>query len=422
MQLRNLITPCLICLSSITYGQDTSDDTVEKQEPLEIDILSAYYNQDGQHSPVTGGRGTEALTDISSSIIINLPIGKNVYNLNLGTDNITSASTDNIDNTISSDSKKDLRTHANLGVTRKLSKRESYMGNVGFSTEYDVTSLNVMGGYSVDLKKRNIGLDFKAKFFYDNWDLYRPVELSKNLDVDIDEDDGEVEVDPEGTDTRQTYNLFFSFTKILTRKLQFTLATDIIYQSGLISTPFHRVYFNDGVSTTGLNEQQTMLSSKLRKSELLPNSRLKTPVSLRLHYYVNRAMVVRVFYRYYYDNFGLSANTIELELPLRIKRAFTLYPFYRYHHQSAAKYFKPFGEHNASANYYTSDYDLSTFNSTHVGLGIKYEPLFGIGRNANSNKKGALIFKSIDFRAASYSRSDGLTAYIYSFGISIKSF
>ena len=105
MQLRKLFTAYLICLGTVSYSQVTVKETVKEEKPIEIDILSAYYNQDGQHSPVTGGRGTEELTDISSSIIINIPKGKYLYNVNLGTDNITSASTDNIDNRISSDSK-----------------------------------------------------------------------------------------------------------------------------------------------------------------------------------------------------------------------------------------------------------------------------------------------------------------------------
>ena len=41
---------------------------------IEANFLSSYYNQDGNNSPVTGGVGTEALTDFANVFIINVPL------------------------------------------------------------------------------------------------------------------------------------------------------------------------------------------------------------------------------------------------------------------------------------------------------------------------------------------------------------
>jgi len=149
-------------LTSVTFGQTDSlavDTLTKKRGPIEIDILSSYYAQDGEHSPVTGGRGTEELSDLTSTIIINIPYGKNTYNVNVGADNITSASTDNIDTEVSSDSKKDKRMHGNLGITHKISKRKSYHVNAGFSSEYDVKSVSLSAGFSLESKNRNSSID-----------------------------------------------------------------------------------------------------------------------------------------------------------------------------------------------------------------------------------------------------------------------
>lgn len=43
-------------------------------EPGEVNILFSYYEQDGDNSPVTGGIGTEQLTDFSSRFIVKVPI------------------------------------------------------------------------------------------------------------------------------------------------------------------------------------------------------------------------------------------------------------------------------------------------------------------------------------------------------------
>lgn len=423
----------LLTVVNHLFGQQDSlavDTTAKKLGPIEIDILSSYYSQDGEHSAVTGGRGTESLSDLTSTIIVNIPYGKNTYNINIGADNITSASTDNIDpnvssasedntNTeVSSASKNDMRIHGNFGVTHKLSKRKSYNVNAGFSTEYDVKSLNLGAGFSLESKNRNSSIDVNGKVYSDTWSLYEPVELSSN--VEIDDEDGRSKVKPSGKENRTSYDLSVSFAQIMTRRLQVSLTGNVIYQNGLLSTPFHRVYFNDGVNTNQLNEIETILSTKTRKRELLPDSRLKTPVALRVHYSISGTFVVRSFYRYYTDDFGITANTVELELPIKVGNALTFYPFYRYHDQSASKYFAPFGAHLITDDFYTSDFDLSAFNSKQYGLGLEYAPLFGIGKNAKNADKGRFKLKSINTRFANYDRSDGLNSYLVSFGLSFE--
>ena len=68
-----------ICLTVIglylvllhAFGQTTTDSSVYKPKPLkldEIDLVSSYYTQNGDHSAVTGGIGTEKVTDISNGI------------------------------------------------------------------------------------------------------------------------------------------------------------------------------------------------------------------------------------------------------------------------------------------------------------------------------------------------------------------
>lgn len=409
-------------LGNIAFGQTDSlavDTLTKKRGPIEIDILSSYYSQDGEHSPVTGGRGTEELTDLTSTIIINIPYGKNTYNVNVGMDNITSASTDNIDTEVSSASKNDGRLHGSLGITHKISKRKSYNIGAGFSSEYDVKSFSLNAGFSIESKSRNSSFDINSKVYSDSWSLYEPMELSSNLEENED-GKNEIKVKPSGTENRTSYDVSVSFAQILTKKLQVSITGDVIYQKGLLSTPFHRVYFNDGVNIDQLDEIETILSAKTRKRELLPGSRLKTPVAMRIHYSISGTFVVRSFYRYYTDDFGVTANTVELELPIKVGNALTFYPFYRYHDQSESKYFAPFGEHDLSSEFYTSDFDLSSFNSNQYGLGLEYAPLFGVGKKAKNADKGFLKLKSINARFASYDRSDGLSSYLVSFGLSFQ--
>jgi hypothetical protein len=56
------------------FSQYTAKDTtVYQPRPLKIDeinLVSSYYKQDGIHSAVTGGTGSEKVTDIANGLDI----------------------------------------------------------------------------------------------------------------------------------------------------------------------------------------------------------------------------------------------------------------------------------------------------------------------------------------------------------------
>src|ERR1700761_3685534 len=77
--------------------QDTSNYKSRKIHLDEIDFVSSYYSQNGNHSAVTGGIGTEKVTDFSNGIDLNFlwtdhHNNKNTLAVGLGFDVHTSAS------------------------------------------------------------------------------------------------------------------------------------------------------------------------------------------------------------------------------------------------------------------------------------------------------------------------------------------
>ena len=84
---------------------------------------------------------------------------------------------------------------------------------------------------------------------------------------------------------------------------------------------------------------------------------------------------------------------------------------YRYYTQDASKYFAPFETHLSTEKYYTSDYDLSTFNASQYGFGVGYTDIL------TSAKIWKFGLKSMDLRFNHYDRNDGLNANIITFGI-----
>ncbi|MDX5417774.1 MAG: DUF3570 domain-containing protein [Hymenobacteraceae bacterium] len=369
-------------------GTTAPSRRVRKLEPAEVNILGSYYSQDGNHSPVTGGIGTEQLTDVTPSIIVNVPLDTVTnLNVNFGMDFYSSASTDNIDFNVSSASKSDLRTHLNVGISRHSSlTRVTKSLMIGGSTEYDYQSLSVGAGWALESQDRNRELSLTGMIYFDSWSLIYPQELRNGTSL-------------VSTNKRQSYNLSATLSQVINRKMQASLSADIVYQTGLLSTPFHRVYFRE---------------QEMAKVEQLPDQRLKYPVGLRVNYYVSDHVTSRFFYRFYNDSWGVTANTIELETPIKFGPFFSFYPFYRFHNQTAADYFAPYKEHSLSQEFYTSDYDLSRFSSHKAGLGLRYSPLTGIGKFGLPFSKSKALLKGIELRGANYWRNNGLKAFIIS--------
>ncbi|MCA8830051.1 DUF3570 domain-containing protein [Hymenobacter pini] len=392
------VTPNRIDGSGIPTTPTTTNVSTASPGETEVNILGSYYQQDGVHGAVQGGKGTEYLTDVTPTIILNIPLDTvSRLTANIGADFYASASTDRIDGVegyyLSTPSSHDARYHADLGYSRENKAKHRIVGfGAGVSKEYDYFSVNVAGSWSKASQDGNRELSVAGQVFIDQAKLIYPVELRT----------GQMLVP---TDKRQSYNLNLVYSQVISQRLQVAVSTELVYQHGLLSTPFHRVYFQN---------------TTLPKVEQLPQQRFKYPVGLRLSYYATDFVQLRGFYRFYNDNFGIQAHTLELETPLKITPFFVAYPFYRYHTQTAAKYFAPYAQHTLQDEYYTSDYDLSNFSANKYGLGLRYSPVYGLSRfktpfkDAQGGRKVAK-FKSLDVRYAYYQRNVNFHANIISF-------
>ena len=182
----------------------------------------------------------------------------------------------------------------------------------------------------------------------------------------------------------------------------------MVSQQGWLANPLQRVYFKDRlnyyIGNANSISKYTLKSNKdvfqlADDIERLPNNRFKVPIGMRFNYYINEVFVVRTYYRFYDDDWGITSHTASIEIPVKISNKFTLYPSYRYYTQTAADYFAPYEQHLSTEKYYTSDNDLSAFNSTQFGFGVSYTDIF---TKSHLWKFG---FKSIDLKYYKYDRN-----------------
>lgn len=450
-----------------SFSQDKDSTATFKKrvlEATEVDFLISYYKQDGVHSAVSGGMGSEKLTDLASNIVVSMPMSADaILTVDAGLSAYTSASSSNINPFNSSgasggddDDKAGTEPYgtpwlASSGASAQdalasvvinyshSSDDRNFIWNadVAFSNEYDYTSIGFGGGVAKLFNQKNTELSLKANVYLDQWRPILPTELHEydkygSSFLNNGYFSGVTVYDQNGlalnaylpsqfkeiqSVNRNSYSLSFSFSQILTKKLQLSLFFDVLQQEGLLSTPYHRIYFADKanyyigqtqyipVYETTENVGVYRLADDI---ERLPKSRFKLPIGVRLNYYINETFKLRTYYRYYTDNWGISAHTANIEVPIKLNDNFTVYPMYRYYTQTESKYFAPFETHLSTEKYYTSDYDLSTFSSNQYGLGATYVDIF---TKAHIWKFG---LKNIDFRYNHYDRSDTLSADIVS--------
>jgi hypothetical protein len=372
---------------------DSSKYQSRKLKIDEVNLVSAYYHQNGNNSAVTGGIGTEKLSDFANTIDLQMSRfnkngRKNTFLFELGVDHYTSASSDKIDpTTISSASSADTRIYPSLNWTQSNEETGNSFGFTGsYSTEYDYQSVGAAFNLTRLSKDKNTQFDFKLQAFLDQWKVILPIELRNSTN-------GEGEY---GSAPRNSFSASFSVSQVISQKFQASLILEPSYQKGLLATKYQRDYFTDG---------------SLR-SETLPDKRYKLPIGLRMNYFLDDQFVIRTFYRYYMDNWGIRAHAAELEVPVKISSFFSISPFYRYNNQVGTKYFAPYGEHSPGAQYFTSDYDLSTLNSDFYGTGIRFSPPKGVF--------GWQRLNMLELRYGHYTRSTSLVSNIVSLNLKFK--
>ncbi|RKR84853.1 uncharacterized protein DUF3570 [Mucilaginibacter gracilis] len=395
---------------------DSSGYSIHRLRIDEINLVSSYYNQDGNHSAVTGGIGTEKVTDISNGIDLKLVwLGnnnnKNTISAGLGIDYHTSASAAYVN--LSGASKTGgSRIYPSLDWTIEKAKTGNTFGiGTYLSTEYNYNSFGADIHFSRKTRNKNGEFSLKLQAYLDNVTLIYPSEFVPKTTTVVSgvtvvtSASGRTSTSGGGssssessipTSPRNTYTASTSYSQMINTRLQVMFLADFVKQDGYLSLPFHRVYFSSGKDTI----------------EHLPSSRFKLPLGVRLNYFMGDNIIIRSYYRYYFDDWGTKSNTANLEVAYKITPFLSLSPFYRYYTQSAAKYFAPYEGHSATDQYYTSNYAYAKFNSNFFGMGFRAAPPKGV--------LGLQGLHDLEVRYGHYSQSTSLASNVISMSLGFK--
>jgi len=401
-------------------GAPTKADTsAYEARPLyieEFNLVSSYYSQTGDHSAITGGIGTQNVTDISNGIDLKLAWSNNGYSKNslslgLGMDHHTSASSAYV--TTTGQGKQDgSRVYPSLDWTYENTKSGTSFGlGSYYSGEYNYKSLGADLHFSQKTSDKNGEFSIKTQAYFDNVVLIYPSEFiaavapapvgatyittasgnrvlstsaGKKVDTSL------------PTTPRNTYTASLSYSQIINSRLQLAVLADVVQQNGYLGLPYHRVYMSNGKDTL----------------EHLPSSRFKLPLGLRANYFLGDNIILRSYYRYYMDDWNTRSNTANIEVAFKVSPFFSISPFYRYYTQTAAKYFAPYEVHTLKETYYTSNYEYAAFNASFFGAGFRIAPPKGV--------IGWQSLHEIEFRYGHYTQTTTLASDVFSVSLGFK--
>jgi hypothetical protein len=413
------------------FSQVTPKDSTgyqpKKLKLDEVNLVSSYYNQTADKSAVMGGRtdakGIGDVTDLANGLEMKF-IGfdgkrrKNTLTGGIGVDYHTAASQAYVDSSGHAKNNgtriyptldwtiENERKGTEFGLGAYYSAEHNYYHSIGLNTSF--------------AKKNHHNGEFSVKLtgYFDNIKMIRPsefipVDSAKNVPttdsvVYITSASGRVQaityvngqivgggskvVIP--SKARDTYTASFSFSQVINTRMQASIGMDLVYQSGYLGLPFHRVYLNTGKDTI----------------ENLPSQRFKVPIGFRLNYFLGDNIILRSYYRLYFDSWGMVSHTASLEVPVKITPFFSVSPFYRYYVQSAVNYFAPYAKHTISDQYYTSNYSLANFSSQFFGAGMRIAPPKGIWGGLNA----------LEIRYGHYTQTTDLTSDVISLNLKFR--
>jgi len=263
--------------------------------------------------------------------------------------------------------------------------RDEIIGSVGYrgarasyymSTESDYFAQMVTVGYSHEFMGDNLTLSGGLSY---GWDEIRPLE-----DADT----------PGTADFLRTVHGNLIATQIVSPTTVVRLGAEVNRVNGLQHDPYRNVY------VAGTNVP-----------ELHPAGRDRWDVFAHLSQYINNRSSVKLDYRYYSDDWGISSHTVGGKLSQYVGKSFVVRYRYRYYTQVPAYFFRDdYIQPGGIRGFQTGDYRLGDYGAHLLGAHVSWDPYRSLG-NIGIFKRTQLVlsyehyFNSNNFSANIYETS-----------------
>jgi len=208
-----------------------------------------------------------------------------------------------------------------------------------YSTESDYLAQLVGGHVSRDVMNQQLNLSVGSSY---GWDAIEPLA----------DDDTNT-----GVSHKNTLHLDAVATRILSPKTLVRLGLEVNQVEGLQHNPYRNVY----AGGTNVPERS-------------PDHRQRRDAFLKLNQYLANRSSMKLSYRFYNDDWGVTSHEIESTLSQYVTSGLFAQYQYRYYTQTAAYFYMPeYPTVNGVDGYLTGDYRLSNLSSHLFGASLNFD-------------------------------------------------
>jgi hypothetical protein len=160
---------------------------------------------------------------------------------------------------------------------------------------------------------------------------------------------------------RRNYRVGLS--QIITPTLMAGINYELITDEGFLNNPYRSVRYLDPTSAKGYSYEP----------ERYPRTHTSNAIALNARYYLPYRAALHGEYRYYTDDWGINANSIEVGYTQPWGKQWIFEAGLRWYGQSAADFYSDLFPRRNAQNFLARDKELSTFTSEMLTLGVTYE-------------------------------------------------
>jgi hypothetical protein len=308
----------------------------------EMEMRAAFFDQTGSGYQSAAGpeRGPGSENALIFEPLFHLKIRQDEawsHSVDVTVDIVSNASIDAIDAMSSASA---LNEAVTVDITTSY-KKDDHRADVryGFHIEEPFRSLFLGGGYTWSLADDNAAISLSGLGTFDFFDAVNR----------IGRDDGVAE--------RQSLNGNLGVSQILSPTTIFDASYGLTLQTGRLETTWNSVPLAGGG----------------RADEIFAGRRLRHALAARLAQHIAATRTtVKAAYRFYVDNYDLSAHTVEGQLYQYLADWLYVRGSYRYHMQTGVGFFGTAFRALPAQAPETSDSDLAPFAAHEIGLKIVF--------------------------------------------------
>jgi len=182
---------------------------------------------------------------------------------------------------------------------------------------------------------------------------------------------------------KRSASVSFGMSRKLNRNALIQSGVQVTHRDGYLSDPYKEMWINGGVFFDHRPDKRTAFSWTTRFRQ----------------YFVGSNAALHADYRYYNDDWGVTAHTLDLAWNQPLGKYFELAPSIRYHSQRAADFYSPAITDGQQPSYWSSDYRLATYGAIRYRLSTTWRAeIWSVALNADIyNSKESLALSGPHF-------------------------